>query len=110
MPLSVLTDQERHLKIGKVPEQALVPMRGALGARWHIALVVGGAGITESHGQDGNSCLIVEDRGAQPQPVAQPITAGIIPRYPALMRFATWSLTDDQEPSGACQLQNGSGT
>src|SRR5579872_868156 len=54
MPLSVLTDQERHLKIGKVPEQALVPMRCALGARRHVALVVGGTGITESHRQDGN--------------------------------------------------------
>ncbi len=43
-------------------------------------------------------------------PVTQAIAACIIPRDPTLMDFAPRRLADDQESSGARQLENGSGT
>lgn len=110
MTLSVLADQERQLQIWKVRKQAFVPKRCALGARWLVAAIFAGAGIAEPHGKDSNFCFIVETRALKLQPVAQAITAGIIPRYPSLVNFAPRSLTDDQNASAAGQLQNRTGT
>jgi len=110
MPVCVLTDQERQLEVRKVLEQALVPMRRALGTRWLICSVVSDAWITKSHGKDCNSRFIVEDRAVQLQPVPETIAARITPRYPALMDFAPRRLTNDQKPGGSRQLHNGSRT
>jgi hypothetical protein len=110
MTLSVLADQERQLQIWKVLKQAFVPKRCALGAGWLVAAIFAGAGIAEPHGKDGNFCFIVEDRALKLQPLAQAITAGIIPRYPSLVDFAPRSLTGDQNASAAGQLQNRTST
>jgi hypothetical protein len=109
MSMGVLTDQERQLQVGKVLDQAFVPKRCTFGARRLIASAFSGPGITKSHGQDCNSCRIVEDRAVQLQPVTQAIAACIIPRYAGLMNFAPGRLADDQKPSSARHLQNGSG-
>ena len=106
MTLSVLADQERQLQIWKVLKQAFVPKRCALGARRLVAAIFAGAGIAEPHGKDGNFCFIVESRALKLQPLAQAITAGIIPRYASRVNFAPRSLTDDQNASAAGQLQH----
>jgi hypothetical protein len=110
MSMGVLTDQERQLQVGKVLDQAFVPKRCTFGARRLIATAFSGPGITKTHGQDCNSRCIVEDRAVQLQPVTQAIAACIIPRYATLMDFAPRRLADDQKPSGARYLQNGSWT
>jgi len=106
MPLSVLTDQECQLQVGKMLEQAFVPMRRAPGTRRIIASVFSDARITKSHGEDRNSRRIEEGRAIQIQPVTQAVAACIIPGYPALMDFAPGRLTDDHKPSGVRQLHN----
>jgi hypothetical protein len=110
MTLSVLADQERQPQIWKVLKQAFVPKRCALGSRRLVAAIFAGAGIAEPDREDGNSCFIVEDRVLKLQPLAQAITAGIIPRYPSLVNFAPRSLTDDQNAGTGGQLQNRTGT
>jgi hypothetical protein len=101
MTLGVLTDEERHPQIGKVIKQALVPKRCALGARRLVATIFAGARITQSHREDGHSSFVIKDRAIKLQPVAQAITAGIIPRYPRFVNFAPRGLPDDQNPSAA---------
>src|SRR6185312_1697880 len=108
--VSVLTDQERQLQLGKMLKQAFMPMRRTLGTRRVVASIFSSAWITETDREDRNSRGIIEGCAIQPQPVPQAIAARIIPGYPILMDLAPWRLTDDQKPSGVRQLYNGSGT
>lgn len=105
--VSVLTDQERQLQIGKMLKQALVPTRCTLGTRRVVASILPSARITKPDREDRHSRIIVERHAIQIQPVAQAIAACIIPRYPTLMNLAPWRLTDDQKSSGLRQLYNG---
>jgi len=108
--VSVLTDQERQLQVGKMLKQAFMPMRRTLGTRRVVASIFSSAWITETDREDRNSRGIIEGCAIQPQPVAQAVATRIIPRYPTLMDLAPWRLTDDQKPSGVRQLYNRSGT
>jgi hypothetical protein len=69
MSLGVLTYQERQLQIGKVREQAFVPKRRTLGARWFIASVLSSPWITKPHGKDRNFRFIVEEGAIQFDPI-----------------------------------------
>jgi hypothetical protein len=110
MSVCVLTDQKRQPRVRKMLEQAFVPARRTLGTGWVVTAILSSAGVTKSHGKNRNLRFIEEGRTIQPQPVTQAIAACIIPRYAAPMDFAPGGLTDDQKPSGARQLHNGSWT
>jgi hypothetical protein len=110
MALRILTDQQRGLEMRKVFEQTFMPKWCALGARRQITAIFSGTGITQSHGKDRHLSFVVKDRPIHLQPAAEPITACITPGDPALMRFASRRLTNDQQASGARQLHDGAGT
>src|SRR6185437_4701990 len=103
MSLGILADQERQLAVGKVIEQAFVPNRCALGSRRFVASILPGAWIAKSHGTNRDSFFIVEDRAIQPDPIAQPVAARIVPSNPSLMNLAPRCLADDQQPSSTGQ-------
>ena len=103
MPLSILTNQQRQLEIGKVSERAFMPKRCTFRARWIVATALGGARVTKSHGDDRNSRFIVENGTIQLHPVAQTIAASITPGNSAVVYLAAGGLTDDQQASGTGQ-------
>src|SRR3546814_7552053 len=57
------------------------------------------ARIAKPHRHDRDLGRIVELRGRQPQPTAQPIARGVVPRHPGFVHFAPRRLADDAERS-----------
>jgi hypothetical protein len=101
MPLRVLTDQQRRLKIGKVPEQSYVPMRSALRTRRQITSAFSGARVTKT--DRGGLRLLLYRRRSSDRASSNRAGDRHLNRSKGthLMHFAPRRLTDDQQSSAA---------
>src|SRR6185503_8126693 len=103
MSLGILAHQESQLNVGQMSEEARVPERSTFRTRWLVAARLFGARITKSYRENRDSCIIVESRSIQPEPITQTITACIIPSDTGLVDLFPRRLADDQQLCGACQ-------
>src|SRR5215203_7532910 len=96
MLLGVLAHQERQLDVGQVPEEARVPERSTLRARRFITPCLVSPRITKADRKNCDFCFFVENRSIQSEPIAQTITACIVPSDTRLVDLFPRCLTDDQ--------------
>lgn len=107
--LRVLADHQCDLKFLKSCQDLLAPRRRTLGPRWQIS-GLSRARVAESHRQDRNELGVVELFFRYSQPVAEPVSAGVVERHAGFVDFPSRRLARNQNPRFRTHLQYGSGT
>ena len=72
-----------------------MPERRAFWPRWAVTAARIAAWIAESHGHDSDAFFVIERVVIDTEPLAQPFTAGVIPRNAGFMHLGSGRLTDD---------------
>lgn len=103
--LRIRSDDDPQFDVGKQRQQATVPRATALRARWQVTRG-SGSGKAKAHGHDGDPLRIVEFVAAQSQPVAQSISACVVPWYPGFVHFASGRLPGDENDSASIRYQD----
>jgi len=97
MRLCVLSDQKRQLHLRQPGQNRRVPGRRAFAPRRFVAAARVDAGITKSHGHDGDARLVVEGVTVDRQPIAQALARAVVPGNPGFVHPRTRSLADNQQ-------------
>ena len=95
-PGGVRTDEDRHLQLWHEGEQARVPRVGEVFARRQISALSRSREV-EVHGDDRELARLIERIAVDTHPVAQPITAAVVPHDAGLLGDAPGRLADDHD-------------
>ena len=106
--LSIAADKQREPPAPQQGENAVVPQWGAFGTRRQVA-TRRAPRIAEADRNQCDLCRIVELVRRQPRPLAQPVTAVILPGNAARMHARARRLADDDEARFAAELNDRSG-
>lgn len=105
--LCVGSYEKRQLYLGHMFEHGCMPERRAFQPGRRIPSVGVASRVTESHGYNGNACLIIKVRLVEREPVAQTITTAIIPGNTAFVDPCAGRLTDNRKSRGWRSADNG---
>ncbi len=94
--LGMDADQQGQAVLRQHAEHRVMPLRGALLARRCVS-PGGAAGIAEAHRHLRHEALVIECRLVDPQPVAQPVAAVIVPRHATGVDPGAGCLSDDED-------------
>src|SRR5690606_27158614 len=106
MALGVLPYEQDELQLGHIRREPVVPQGRTFRAGGQVP---GGAlaRITKSHGDQGKKSGIVKLCLGHPQPVAELLPTGVVPRNPALVHLTPRRLPDNGDPAPGTRGPNG---
>ena len=95
MGLRILADEQGERDVRQFGEQAIEPQLSTFAPRRQVA-TRGAPRITVTHREDRNLRLVIKGLGIDAHPIAQALSAFIVPRNAARMHPRTRGLADDE--------------
>jgi len=103
--LRVLADEQGQRDVRHLRQQAVVPQRRALLARWQVTALAT-AWVAIAHGHDRDARRVVEHLAVDAEPAAQLVAALVVPRHAGLVHREARRLADDQQPCARTGLHD----